>query len=392
MRCLVLYAYPTEPDGQSLQGEFLYRGILKSGNQAVPCPFRDCTEKEFYLKSLKPDVAFGIGFWGNVPEIIRKPLKYGIKPVPWFNADSWVANYQEEFDKLDLMFTTSNWVKSIYKRDGIDVSKIIPMPIGIDTDFFIPTNNPKNNEIIRKIFKIKDYEKMILTIGGDVTSKGAQEMIKALAEINKEFKDWKYVCKSWPSECSSKWRKIEEELAENLEIRDKIIFLDDEFSQDFMVHLLNACDIYAAPSRIEGFGMIQVEAMACGKPVISINKMGPSETIIHNKTGLLAEVAKEIRLKQEIATPNMGFSKKQIVKFKEPKIFGYRADINDLREYTLKLLTEPELCKKMGIQARKHVVQNFDYRDIAKKMLDITKEKLNLGEKVEPVLKIKKVA
>jgi len=100
-------------------------------------------------------------------------------------------------------------------------------------------------------------------------------------------------------------------LAESLGIKDKIIFVDDQFSQEFMVYLLNAADIYAAPSRIEGFGMIQVEAMSCGKPVISINKMGPSETIIHNKTGFLAKVSEEIKLDSEWVYPSMGFEKQE---------------------------------------------------------------------------------
>ena len=40
-----------------------------------------------------------------------------------------------------------------------------------------------------------------------------------------------------------------------------------------MPYLIAACDIYAAPSRLEGFGMPQVEAGACGKPVIGIKAM-----------------------------------------------------------------------------------------------------------------------
>jgi glycosyltransferase involved in cell wall biosynthesis len=145
-----------------------------------------------------------------------------------------------------------------------------------------------------------------------------------------------------------------------------------------MVDLLNSCDIYAAPSRIEGFGMVQVEAMACGKPVISINKMGPAETIIHNKTGFLADVAEEVVLNEEWTYPHMGFSERKIVKFDKPKTFAYRASIDDLRKYTIKLLTEPELGIKMGAEGRKHAVENFDYRITSKKMIDITKEKLGL--------------
>jgi len=378
MRNLVFYAYPPEPDGQSLQGHMLYKGLLHHGEEAVPCHFRDSFQKRFYLKHYKPDIAFGIGYWGNVPEIVQEPQKYGIKTVPWFNADGWVANYHDEFEKLDLMFTTSEWVRSIYKRDGVDVSKIVPMHIGIDTNMFKPNN--RFNDKIRKMLGVKENEKMILTIGGDVTSKGAQEMFKALAQVNDEFKDWKYVCKAWPSECAHEWRDYEEELAESLGIRNKVIFLDDEFSQNFMVHLLNACDIYAAPSRIEGFGMIQVEAMSCQKPVISINKMGPSETILHNKTGFLAKVAEEVKLKEEWVYPSMGFGKQEVVKFDAPKTFAYRADIDDLKKHTLKLLTDSKLRNKMGKEGRKHVVNNLDYKVISKKIIDITKERLGLEQ------------
>jgi len=378
MKCIVLYPYPPECDGTSLQGDLLYRGILNSETPVVPCNHADSIQKNFYLKKFKPDVSFGVGFWGNVPEIIRDPLKYDVKPVPWFNADGWVANYHDEFNQLELMFTTSNWVKQTYKRDNVDISKIIPMHIGIDTDLFKPTNNSEYNAAIRELFGIKEDEKMILTIGGDVTSKGAQEMMKALAEVDKEFKNWKYICKAWPSQCAQEWREHEIKLANELGIKDKVVFLDDKFSQEFMVHLLNATDIYAAPSRLEGFGLIQVEAMSCGKPVISINKMGPSETIIHKKTGFLAKVAEEVKLEGEWVYPSMGFKRKEIIKFDSPKTFAYRADINDLREYTLKLLTDEQLAEKMGKQGREHVVKNLDYRDIAKKMVGITKDKLNL--------------
>ena len=378
MKCLVLYSYPPEPDGQSLQGHLLYKGILASGNDAIPCHFKGSIEKEFYLKRLKPDVAFGIGFWGNVPDVVQEPLRYGIKPVPWFNADGWVANYQEEFNNLELMFTTSEWVRQTYKRDGVDISKIVPMHIGIDTDMFRPAENPYISNAIRETLGIKKNEKMILTIGGDTTSKGSQEMMKALAEVDKEFKDWKYVCKSWPSDCAREWREHEIKLAESLELKDKVIFLEDEFDQMFMSHFINAADIYAAPSRLEGFGMVQVEAMSCGKPVVSINKMGPSETIVHNKTGFLAKVAEEVILNQEWVYPSMGFDKQQVLQFQEPKTFAYRADINDLRDFTLKLLTDDNLRQEMGKKAREHVVKTLDYRNTAKKMIDIIKERLGL--------------
>ncbi len=378
MKALLLFPYPVESDGQSLQGYYLLQGLKHHGVDAVPCHFSDGIQKEYYLRHFKPDVAIGIGFWGNIPEIVQEPMKFGVTSVPWFNADGWVANYKEEFNRLKLMFTTSEWVRSIYKRDGVDVSKIVPMHIGIDTELFKPKENRELNFALRRMFGVKDDEVMILTMGGDTTSKGSQEMFKALAKINEEFTNWVYVCKSWPSENAAEWREKEEELLEELGIRDKVILIDDVFSPEFMADVLNACDIYAAPSRIEGFGMIQIEAMACGKPVISINAGGPAETIIHNKTGFLAGVAEEIILKEEWVYPSMGFSSKQIIKFDKPKTFGYRANVDDLVEYTMKLLKDPKLREEMGKNAREHAVKNFDYKVTSKKMLDVIKEKLNL--------------
>ncbi|MBS3156566.1 glycosyltransferase family 4 protein [Candidatus Woesearchaeota archaeon] len=380
MKSVVLYAHPPEPDGLSLQGNYLWRGLLENKYQSWPCNPEGGLQKEFWYKNFKPDVAYGIGYWGNVPLLVHDPLKFGITPVPWFNADGWVANYHEDLEKLPLMFTTSEWVRQTYKRDGVNIKNIVPMHIGIDTNNYRQINDDKAKKKIKELLGVKPNEKMILTVGGDVTSKGAQEMFKALAKVNEEFKDWKYVCKSWSSECSHEWHDEESKLVEELGIKDKVIFIEGSFSTEFIPYLLNAADIYAAPSRLEGFGMIQVEAMACGKPVISINHMGPSETIIHNKTGYLAKVAETVVLEKEWVYPWMGFPKQQVIEFKEPKVFAYRADVDELAKFSLNLLTDDNLRNKMGDNAREHAVKNFDYKYISKKIAEVTKKKLGLKE------------
>ena len=82
----------------------------------------------------------------------------------------------------------------------------------------------------------------------------------------------------------------------------------------------------------------------------------------------------------------MGFKKKQLIKFKHPKTFAYRADIDELQDFLMRLLTDEELCDKMGQQGRKHVVENLNYKYIANKMLDITNKKLGLAE-IEPIIR-----
>ncbi len=377
MKSVVLYAYPPEPDGLSIQGDLLYKGLVEAGYESLPCNPEAGLQKEFYFKNFKPHVAFGVGYWANVPRLVREPLKFGVTPVPWFNADGWVANYHKDLSDLKLMFTTSEWVKQTYKRDGVNVERMVVLPIGIETDLFKPMQDASILKI-REMLGVADDEKIILTAGGDVTSKGAQEMFMALAKVNEKFKKWKYVCKSWPSDVAHDWHAEESQIVKELGIQDKVIFLEGSFSKEFMPYLLNACDIYAAPSRLEGFGMIQVEAMSCGRPVISINAMGPSETIVHGKTGFLAKVASKIMLTQEWVYPWMGFDEEKIIEFDEPKMFALRADVDELANYTYELLADDSLRARIGAQAREHAVANFDYKDISKKAAEITKKALGL--------------
>ena len=373
MRFLVMYAYPPEPDGLSLQGHYLYQGLLKNSREAMPCDWKEDEQKEAAYNSFKPDVAVGVGYWGYTPKLVLHPQKFGITPVPWLVADGWVANYHDVLSSLPLVLTTSNWVAETYKRDGVDTKNFRTAHIGFDTNLFRPMEKHKTRiKCYREILGIEEDDKIIMTAGGDVSSKGAQEMFKALAKVNNEFNDWKYVCKSWGgSESYGYHHKAEVKLAEELGILEKVIFVKAGLAPELMPFLLNMCDIYAAPSRLEGYGMIQVEAQSCGKPVISINAMGPKETVIHGETGFLAGVSETIDLVQEKAYTWMGFDEDRIIKFDKPKTFAYRADTDELAEYTLKLLTDDNLRETMGQNAREHAVRNFDYAVTSKKIAEM---------------------
>ena len=380
MKSIIQYAYPPEPDGLSLQGHYLYLGMKANGEDVLPCNPGSELEREWKFRSFRPDVAIGVGYWGNTPELVVDPLKYGIVPVPWLVADGWVANYHGILESLPLVLTTSEWVKKTYQRDGLSGKNMVSMPIGIDTGIFqpIPKTSP---EIIRlrELLNIRPDEKMILTAGGDTTSKGSQEMLKALQLIDEQFPGYKYVLKSWPSEVADGHLEEEEKLIGELGLDpEKIIFLSGGYSNEFMATLLNAADIYAAPSRLEGFGMIQVEAMACGIPVLSIDHMGPKETIIHSKTGFLARVKETVELEGEWVYPHMGFDRKYWMKFPEKKIFAYRADEEQLADFTLRLLQDDQLRKKMGEAARQHAAGQFAYADVAKRIADVVKERLRI--------------
>lgn len=384
MKILVLHAYPPEPDGLSLQGNMLYRGLKELSSEldveVMPSHYLPSLQKQWSLSGFKPDIAIGIGSWSYSPDIVFSPQRAGVLPIPWFVANGWVANYHKELSDLPLVFTTSEWVKSTFQRDGVDVKNYQTLPIGFDPKeiYRVPQSDPTIQNL-RSMLGIQPHEKMILTVGGDTTSKGSQEMMRALAEINKDFPDWKYVCKSSESDCAEGHRLEEEALVEELGLDPgKIITLTGMYSHDFMSQLLAACDIYAAPSRLEGFGMIQLEAGACGKPCVSINVGGPVDTVVHGETGFLAEVGETVELKEEWAYEGMGFDADHKIVFDKPKVFAYRASIPDLIKYTKQLLTDEDLRLQMGEKAYQHISQNYHYHQVAKKCMQAIREKINL--------------
>jgi glycosyltransferase involved in cell wall biosynthesis len=380
MKVLVLYDYPPTPGGLATQGDLLYQGLLEMGIDAHAVHFESAQEKEWYYRWFEPDVVAGVGYWGHTPHLILHPQRYGVPAVPWLVADGYIANYHELLNELPLILVTSQWVKEMYVRDGIRDDIIEVLPVGCNTDAFIPRakEDPKI-AAVRDALGVPPDQLMILTVGGDAASKGAQEVMQALAIIDKETPDWKYVCKVWPQPRTVKQNLADLAMATHLGIEKNVTYATNTVSRNFMPYLIGACDIYAAPSRLEGFGMPQVEAGACEKPVIGIEAMGMLDTLIHNETALLAKVAKKIEVNRVTLGEESGFSGKHQILFKKPRTVDYRANVQDIVQYLLKLMNEAALRKKMGQAARKHVVEKFDYRIVAKKFVQIIHDKLGIA-------------
>ncbi|GAA4807583.1 hypothetical protein GCM10023231_41000 [Olivibacter ginsenosidimutans] len=380
MKVLVLYDYPPAPGGLATQGDLLYRGLLEIGIDVFPVHVASAIEKEWYYRWFKPDIVVGVGYWGHTPDVILHPQQYGIRAVPWLVADGFIANYQKVLNKLPLLLVTSHWVKEMYIRDGISEDIIEVLPVGCDTELFSPraqTDNKVNT--IREAFNVLPTDLLLLTIGGDAASKGAQEVMRALAQIDHQVPSWKYICKVWPQPRTTIQNAADLQLAKTLGIDHKIGYTTAITSREFTAHLINACDIYAAPSRLEGFGMPQIEAGACEKPVIGINAMGLLDTIIHGKTGLLARVDQKIVKTELTLGTESGFKKKKKIVFDPPRTVDYGASVNDIAHFLLDLMTNAEQRRRLGQAARQHVVARFDYRQVARQFVQIIQNKFEIN-------------
>ncbi|HLO33239.1 MAG TPA: glycosyltransferase family 4 protein [Anaerolineales bacterium] len=380
MKVLLLYDYPPPPAGLSTQGDLLYKGLAELGIETHAAHFESDPEKEWYYRWFKPDLVVGVGYWGHTPQLVLHPQKYGIQPVPWLVADGYIANYHEVLNALPLILVTSNWVKEVYIRDGIKGDHIEVLPVGCDTDLFKPYEKEDEKIIaVKELLGISPDELLILTVGGDAASKGAQEVMQALASIDHQAPNWRYVCKVWPQARTRHQNVTDLELAIQLGIDKKVTYITYTTSRNIMPYLFGACDIYAAPSRLEGFGMAQVEAGACAKPVIGIRAMGMLDTMVHGETALLANIAQEIVLNEAILGKESGFKNKRKVVFQPPRTAEYRASVDDISNDLLALMTDSSLREKMGQAGRARVVKNYDYRVVAKQFVQIIHEKLGIG-------------
>ncbi|MBI1752662.1 MAG: glycosyltransferase family 4 protein [Acidobacteria bacterium] len=375
MKVLVLYNHPPAPGGLATQGDLLYRGLLEIGVDAQAANLRSDLEKEWYYRWFQPDAVVGIGFWGDVPDIVLHPQRFGLRAVPWILADGYVANYRSVLDNLPLVLVTSDWVRETFIRDGIRGDHTVTLPVGCDTDAFIP-RNPRDPKVqaVREALGLGLDERFILTVGGDAASKGGREVMEALATLGTTVPPWRYVCKVWPQERTRVQNQYDLELATTLGIQDRVTFSTHQVSRNLMPHLLAACDIYAAPSRLEGFGMPQVEAGACGKPVIGIRAMAMLDTLVHKETAFLAGVAQEISITETVLGPESGFEPGHRLVFAKPRVSDYRASASDIAGYLKLLLNDPELCRRMGEAGRARAVACFDYRLVAQRLMDILRK------------------
>jgi len=379
MKVLVLTEYPAPASGLALQGQLLCRGLREMGVDVHPVHLESSLEKEWYYRWFKPDIVVGVGFWGHLPNLVLHPQKFGMTAVPWLVADGYIAEHRDVLNALPLILVTSNWVKEVYIRDGIKGDNIVVLPVGCGTDRYAP-HSRHNAEVraIREVLGISDDELMILTAGGDGASKGAQEVMQALALIDGEAPDWKYVCKVWPQPRTVKQNLIDLKLAEDLGIGKKVIYSTNVVSQNVMPYLLAACDIYAAPSRLEGFGMIQVEANACERPVIAIDAMAFRDTMVHGETAFLANVAEERKIDEgRIGEGHEYVSSRRIV-YPNPRTAEYRASVPDIAKYLLLLMQDSDLRKRMGEAGRKRVVELFDYRRVARQFVEVVSGRLGI--------------
>jgi glycosyltransferase involved in cell wall biosynthesis len=111
-------------------------------------------------------------------------------------------------------------------------------------------------------------------------------------------------------------------------LRERLIYLGFRGDAE---RVIAAADVVVCSSHFESYGMVNVEAMSSGKPVVSTRRGGPSETVVHGETGFLVDAG----------------------------------DAAGLAKYVVTLLRDPDLRQRMGAAGRLRVEQHFSARAMA---------------------------
>ena len=190
-------------------------------------------------------------------------------------ADQIVATTLSERAQLDLLYK-------------VDLQKVIVIPPGVDTSHFYPIPVDEAREFIG----VNLEDKMVLFVGRIEPLKGIDTLISAMSCLNfMEALNYKPVTLTIiggdpdanPELMTTEMARLQE-MSNHLGMKNLVIFLGKR-SQDTLPYYYSAADVVVMPSHYESFGLVALEAMACGTPVIASHVGGLTHLIKDGITG-----------------------------------------------------------------------------------------------------------
>lgn len=188
----------------------------------------------------------------------------------------------------DLVHVISRYQQEvIQKRYRIRQKKIVYIPNGIDVQKFRPKNQDENyKETLRKY----GLEKYILFWGRIDHVKGIKELVRAYSLLADWYKkEYQLAIIGIPAD-ERYFYEIKREIRETApEVASRIRFYAERLPEQDLVRIIQSASVAVFPSKIEAFGLVALEAQACGIPVVAGNVGGFRETVLDAKTGVLVD-------------------------------------------------------------------------------------------------------
>lgn len=194
----------------------------------------------------------------------------------------------------DAFITVSGVTKGRFTRwTGLSPDVGFVLPNSIDPDHFQP--GPKNQALLDR-YGLQE-KTILMTLGrldAGERAKGFDEVMEVLGPLAEEIPDLAYLIVGDGTD-----RARLEEKAQRLGLGDRVVFAGFIPEEEKVDHYRLA-DVYVMPSKWEGFGIVYLEAMACGVPVIGSSIDGSLEAIPDETFGLTVDPAKPEELKHAV--------------------------------------------------------------------------------------------
>lgn len=202
--------------------------------------------------------------------------------------------------KADQLLAVSSFTKNkLIEQQQVPAKKINVFPNTLDPYFQLPTDFSKPH-FLKERYDINENEKVIFTLtrlNSEEGYKGYDKVISILPQLIKKGVSFKYIL---AGKADAAEKKRMQTLIEANGLQQYVLMPGFIADEEVTAHYLLA-DVFVMPSKGEGFGIVYVEAMACGLPVIAGNKDGSTEALQFGELGTLIDPDNEGQLLDAIS-------------------------------------------------------------------------------------------